>query len=669
MKPPLSKAPASGPLLGLLAGILINHYASGATPLLWASVGCAVFLAVLLLWLRRHYLAFSCLFCAVGALSFAATTPPAPPSSVLDGLPHEIQGEITDCSRSGVSQTLTLQISTIDARAISPRINALITVGDIEPQFSAGDKVEIKCSLSGIASGYVPEGMGPGQDYYFARGISARAFCPSNEIRIVGRSSSLSYLPSRLRERIADAIVLSPLNAGAQDFLLTSVLGMRGETPPEMSRNFRALGISHILCVSGYHVGLVAALVGLLLFPLRAIGRRARLRHIVAVLLVWLYVAVCGAQVSAVRAGIMISVFLLARMVERGNYPWNSLFLAAFIILVVRPYYLFDGGFLLSFSAVAGLLIFADRLNPVPRRRNTPYRLVNLITLPLAAVLGTLPVSLGLFHYLPLYFLPANIIVALLFPLFLILAGACMFLWHAGLHFTWLALPADTLFDAFSSFCTHLGDSAPLWSDVHLSTIGTAFLTAAILAFAWSIGRRRALSARLSALLCSSLMLVGAFVFSKPSHEPWAILAVERRSVAVIYRSADRGGVFMMNPGQTPERDYSPILKACGVDSVLVHNGGRPAIDSPGIFNSPRGLLIIGSRNIVYDSIGLKSGSLRFFIHRGFLPSVQTIAERAPKQVYIAGNVSEHRRRLYTDSLAARKIPCLIIPVGSYIEM
>jgi competence protein ComEC len=132
------------------------------------------------------------------------------------------------------------------------------------------------------------------------------------------------------------------------------VLGRRERLDPAVRERFARAGLAHLLAISGMHVGI---LTGVLLL----LGRVARLprRWTAAVTMtaVGAYLLFIGAPPSAVRAGTMISLALIAMRLQRPFEPLGVMVAAAFGILFLRPAALLDPGFQLSFGGVIGILV------------------------------------------------------------------------------------------------------------------------------------------------------------------------------------------------------------------------------------------------------------------------------------------------------------------------
>lgn len=197
------------------------------------------------------------------------------------------------------------------------------------------------------------------------------------------------------------------------DFLLSLVFGA-GAAPVERSLqdDFQAVGLQHVLAVSGFQVQLlIASLLGL--------ARWARLGRVPGILLsaclLWVYIALTGFPPSVLRAGTVASLGLLALLRWRSLDPRQGLLAGGGLLLLIQPHMLFDLGFQFSFLATFGLLTSAEGW----------ARRLGFLPLPLAVTLGSLlaaqlwvmPIQLLHFGSFSWLLLPANLWAALWVPL------------------------------------------------------------------------------------------------------------------------------------------------------------------------------------------------------------------------------------------------------------
>lgn len=394
-------------------------------------------------------------------------------------------------------------------------------------------------------------------------------------VHVTGTAPALQYHALDFRQRLEEAVYGSSLSPGGAALLSAALLGT-GEAPQGVKQAFRDNAMSHLLCVSGFHVALVAGIFSLLLWPLSFLGRARRLRIPMLLLMVWAYTSVTGLQPAAIRASIMISVFLGARMFQVKGHAFNSLLAATGIMLCVNPYWLWSAGFQLSVSAVGGILVFARPLNFIADRRSAAYKITECSAVPLAAGIGTLPVVLLWFHRVPLYSVPLNAAASLLFPLFIYTGIACVICGTSSIA-TALSRVADEICNAIMRLCG-LADGADAVSDIYLSTgefAAICLLVAALAAYARiSHPGRRRMALGIAAAACIVLPLL-------PGNEAEA---------EVVAAGDNRGCKLFIIAG----------------DSVLHLSAGRPALASlPGEYlrrrniatapASPQGMGICGN--------------------------------------------------------------------------
>lgn len=139
--------------------------------------------------------------------------------------------------------------------------------------------------------------------------------------------------------------------------VLALLIGKTNEIDKAVKQEYKTLGISHLLAVSGMHVGLIY----LLLQPLVALIFLKRLPNIQAVTIIatlWFYCSICQFSPSIVRACYMFSILQIGKISKRKTSPYNLLAFSALSIVLFSPDDIYDWGFVLSHLAVLGLVIF-----------------------------------------------------------------------------------------------------------------------------------------------------------------------------------------------------------------------------------------------------------------------------------------------------------------------
>lgn len=250
-------------------------------------------------------------------------------------------------------------------------------------------------------------------------------------------------------------------------------LGCREELDAEVKSAFRRSGAAHVLAVSGLHTGVIYALLvwlltGFSLYPplYDDMGRQV-FQSVLIVVLMAGYAALTGLAPSVVRSVLMVALVELARVWHRQPFSLNTLAAAAFLILCFRPTDLYSVGFQLSFAATAAVILLEPPLRslfPLTAAEGRwffrPLVYVRgLLTVSLAAQLGTLPVTLFCFHETANWFLLANLVVLLL--TFCIVAGSLLFFtlgWIPllGRGLAWLLQQTAGMLDAWVAWVESL---------------------------------------------------------------------------------------------------------------------------------------------------------------------------------------------------------------------
>lgn len=248
--------------------------------------------------------------------------------------------------------------------------------------------------------------------------VKATIYATSDHYIVTARdSTSLRAHSERLRMRL-----LRRMQAGSLDRRYAGVaealtLGWRADIDPETQASYRDAGIAHLLAVSGLHVGLVALMVGGLFLWVGRERRGRIIRGSVQLTAVWLFALITGLAPSTVRAALMFSLFIVSDILGRRTPKLNLLAAAAIVMLLAKPMLLFDTGWQLSFSAVAGILI------AMPVIKAFRSRLYQAAMVSVAATTATLPVTLTTFHRFQPYFLIANVLIV---PLSMFILGTSL---------------------------------------------------------------------------------------------------------------------------------------------------------------------------------------------------------------------------------------------------
>lgn len=176
----------------------------------------------------------------------------------------------------------------------------------------------------------------------------------------------------------------------------------------DQKEKFKTLGITHIISVSGFHMAVVYKLLE------RVLGMNLSLS------ISFIYLIFTGGKAATTRAYIMIVILKLSKIVCRKYDSLSAIALSGLILLLIRPYYITDIGFILSFLATLGMILYNKKIQRCLYR--LPQKLNESLSITLSAQIFSMPYAMCALNKISLFFIPANLILIPLYSL-LILFG------------------------------------------------------------------------------------------------------------------------------------------------------------------------------------------------------------------------------------------------------
>lgn len=251
--------------------------------------------------------------------------------------------------------------------------------------------------------------------YLSRKGISGTGIAfPGNWTRICKNKLSLPQYTLTLQQEIVRLYRSWGLEGDVLAVTSALTIGDRSDITPALEAVYSATGASHVLSLSGLHIGILAGIFFLLFRPLLRIRHGKLITSCIIVLILWGFAFISGLSSPVIRSVIMFSLYIISTLVSKDRFPGEySVTLAAFLMLLYNPLYLFDISFQLSFTAVYSILLFYPLFARIWQPEWKLCRYVwNVIALSLAAQIGTFPLILFYFGAFPTYFLLANLAVA-----------------------------------------------------------------------------------------------------------------------------------------------------------------------------------------------------------------------------------------------------------------
>ncbi|MCX7957277.1 MAG: ComEC/Rec2 family competence protein [Endomicrobia bacterium] len=290
-----------------------------------------------------------------------------------------------------------------------------------DKNLSVGDKVSIKVKVRNIIISNV-------YDYYlysnyniFKYGnIIETIFIENNEHISIRLFNLLLENIHKVRKTLIN-LVDSNLSATSRNIISKLSVGYEIEDIEDIDKYFRDAGVSHVLVVSGLHIGFVYMLVD---FIFKILPISPVLRSICSLFFVLIFVFLTGCSIPVIRAAVFIICLVLNNLLERKSSPLHILFLTALLILIFNPQSLFSVSFQLSFFACFGILYFYPALFSLIKEYISHFNIIiqNLIKLflvTLSAQIMVIPVISYYFGKISIIGFFSNIVIVSLTPILL----------------------------------------------------------------------------------------------------------------------------------------------------------------------------------------------------------------------------------------------------------
>ena len=323
--------------------------------------------------------------------------------------------------------------------------------------------------------------------------LSCRGYVGGVSIANYNIITHTSGTSSALQHQAINKLATYQLDSTSHATFVAMVAGSRHAMPNKLREAYSATGLSHLMAVSGLHLGIVLMVVSLLLSPITLIHRGHIIVKLLSIVVIWLFAIMSGLSPSVVRAAIMFSALQLSTLSTAQYNPINTLAATLFIMLVIRPSYLFDISFQLSSLAVMGIIAWGTPLTRILHTRHWLLRqLSSTLVVGVVATLWTLPTISHTYGSLPL----AGVILTPIVILFAYIIVAM------GLFTLLLPSPLSLPFAIVGQWCAKMQNGVVLWASEHnftgveyempLGIVAVYYLVlGAITLVIWSLNRKR----------------------------------------------------------------------------------------------------------------------------------------------------------------------------------
>lgn len=489
----------------MMAGIALGFQApTSAMPMLCVSAA----LAGLLLLGRRRTRAAGCLlltFLLGAALGIRTANPTLPPEGDAQ-VTGVVAGEVDFRAEKGQVRVILRDVTLNGERIASGAYWTFYLKADE----NIPDFLMPGARISMTAEVYHPQGQRNPHGYDFRQALRQKniliGLYGAAKLQALPDGLSLYGLAARFNHRMAQTL-RDVCGEKAGQLASAVLLGMRDEVPDEEQEQFRRLGIAHILSVSGFHVGVLVALLALLMMPVK--HRRLRMALTLPMLLAYAFLT--GGNAPAVRAVLLWALVCWGRIRHKRVLMLHVLCASAMIQLMFAPAQLFSASFQMTYGVMAAICgITAQTAPNAQKKRGWKGKMLSLLSVSAAAQFGVLLPELYWFGRVPLLGIAVNVLLVAGMNVLLLLDWVTLLL----TPIPWLAaLPGAAtraVSEGFLHLVNALGRFAPtLWTrqpDAWV-ILGWLLVFAALLPFGKSRNRWQNRKKRLPMLAAGAVLM------------------------------------------------------------------------------------------------------------------------------------------------------------------
>lgn len=350
--------------------------------------------------------------------------------------------------------------------------------------------------------------------YLLRKGVSGTGYVASGQWKQLssGGSTSFRSLADSQRERVLALYRELGFDTDELAVLSALTIGDKTELSDSIVESYSVSGASHILALSGLHIGLLYVLLFFAIrFPTRWGKVGLALRSAVILILLWCFAFFTGFSPSVIRAVSMVTIFAIAGIFGRNSLSINTLAATAFLMLLCNPVWLFDVGFQLSFLAVAAILYLQPVIYNLLKVKNRITKYVwGTMSVSIAAQLGTAPLVILYFSRFSTHFLLTNLVVIPLVSLILYASVAMLLLTPFPFiqsALAWLVNLLLAVLNSFIRWVEHLPYASMDGIWLHPGEVWLIYLVVILLFITW-VNRRKAVCARNILISLSGLLLL-----------------------------------------------------------------------------------------------------------------------------------------------------------------
>ena len=435
--------------------------------------------------------------------------------------------------------------------------------------------------------------------YLAKKNVYQQVFIQPNTYRKLAKNSSSIYgMSEKFRNYIQASLKKHNFTKDELSVINALLLGQRNNISKDLIQSYTNAGAIHILAISGLHIGILLLMLSRLLNPLERLKNGLLIKTFLLIILLWMFAFIAGLSASVVRAVTMFTFIAIGDSFKRKKVVEYSLVSSMLFLVLIKPLFLFDVGFQLSYMAIFGIIW----VQPLCYKLWRPklwilHKFWTLLTVSIAAQVGILPISLYYFHQFPGLFIISNLFIIPF--LGSILMGGILIIFVAILK-----IPFQILFD-FYGFIISLMNKIVDWvakqEQFLLQEISMSFLQMivwyVVIIFAYRLIVNKKIT-QIIFLLTSIIILQATFIFEKKKRQTTQELIVFHKSRKNII-GIRHGNKFEVLHSLKP----SEIITERSIQSYRIHENIKSDFSNktPDIISFHTDTILIIDSLAVYD--------------------------------------------------------------------
>ncbi|MBL0735839.1 ComEC family competence protein [Flavobacterium sp. GN10] len=303
-------------------------------------------------------------------------------------------------------------IKTISAKAYSGKVIVNVQKDSTQNRLIIGNSIKLETVLQQNKPNKNPNQFDYSR-YLADKQIYAQIYCQKKEI-LVSKTiqKDIWYYCAKLHSRIISNLEKSKFNKAEMNVALALILGQQQEISQDIIQDYQYSGATHILSVSGLHVGFIMLFITFILKPIPNTRKGSFFKLASILISLAGFAIISGLSPSVLRSVVMFSFVAIGSHLRRNGNIYHTLLVSILLILLFEPYFLFDVGFQLSYIALFFILWLHPILKNIYKPKNKLIVYIwEALTVSFAAQIGTLPLCLYYFHQFPGLFFVTNIII------------------------------------------------------------------------------------------------------------------------------------------------------------------------------------------------------------------------------------------------------------------